>query len=115
VTIHTDSPAGDLSRLRIDRDAGPRRPWVTWAVLAILVAAGVVLYPSARAYVAERRAPEVEIGHATQVVTTAGGSTDLPVLVASVRGRPAQQRRGREDGGRIARSVRGGHASAGAR
>jgi putative ABC transport system permease protein len=28
VTIHTDSPAGDLSRLRIDRDAAPRRPWL---------------------------------------------------------------------------------------
>jgi len=104
VTIHTDSPAGDLSRLRIDRDAGPGRPWVTWAVLAILVAAGVVLYPSARAYVAQRGAPEVEIGHATQVVTTAGGSTDLPVLVASgyVVARHSSDV-GVKTGGRIAR------------
>jgi HlyD family secretion protein len=104
VTIHTDSPAGDLSRLRIDRDAGPRRPWFTWAVLAILVAAGVVLYPSARAYVAERRAPEVEIAHATQVMTTAGGSTDLPVLVASgyVVARHSSDV-GVKTGGRIAR------------
>jgi RND family efflux transporter MFP subunit len=52
-------------------------------VLALLVAAGVVLYPRARAYVAERQAPEVEVARATQVVAAAGGSTDLPVLVAS--------------------------------
>jgi RND family efflux transporter MFP subunit len=45
------------------------------------VAAAV--YPNARAYLAERRAPEVDVARATQVVTTPGGSTDLPVLVAT--------------------------------
>src|SRR4051794_34479453 len=77
------APVHDLERLRIDRDAAPRRPWLLWTVLALLVAAAVVLYPRARAYVAERQAPEVETARATQVVTTAGGSTDLPILVAS--------------------------------
>jgi HlyD family secretion protein len=52
-------------------------------MLAVLAVAGAVVYPTARAYLAERRAPEVEVAHATQVVATAGGSTDLPVLVAS--------------------------------
>ena len=51
--------------------------------MAILVAAGVAVYPSARAYVAERRAPEVEIAHATAVVAASGGSTALPVLAAT--------------------------------
>ncbi len=83
VTIHPEPPADDLSRLRIDRDAGPRRRWLLWAVLIVLASAGVAVYPNARAYVAERRAPEVEVGHATQVVATPGGSTALPVLVAS--------------------------------
>ena len=41
------------------------------------------MYPNARAYVAERRAPEVETARVTQVVTTPGGSTALPVLVAT--------------------------------
>jgi HlyD family secretion protein len=83
VTIHTESPAGDLSRLRIDRDTGARRRWVPWAVLLVLAAVGAALYPNVRAYVAERRAPEVETARVTQVVTTPGGSTALPVLVAS--------------------------------
>jgi HlyD family secretion protein len=82
VTIHSGTP-GDLSALRIDRDAAPRRPWLLWAMLAMLCAGGVVVYPRARAYVAERQAPEVELARATQVVTAAGGSTDLPVLVAT--------------------------------
>jgi HlyD family secretion protein len=77
------APVHDLERLRIDRDAGPRRPWLLWTVLALLVAGGVALYPRGRAYVAERQAPEVELARATQVVAVAGGSTDLPVLVAS--------------------------------
>jgi RND family efflux transporter MFP subunit len=77
------APVHDLQRLRIDRDAGPRRPWLLWTVLALLVAAAVAIYPRGRAYVAGRRAPEVELARATQVVTAAGGSTDLPVLVAS--------------------------------
>ncbi len=49
----------------------------------VLAAAGASVYPTARAYVAERRAPEVDIAHATQIVTPPGGSTDLPVLVAT--------------------------------
>jgi RND family efflux transporter MFP subunit len=77
------APVHDLERLRIDRDAAPRRPWLLWTVLALLVAAGVVVYPRARAFIAERQAPEVEIARATQVVAAAGGSTDLPVLVAT--------------------------------
>jgi len=77
------APVHDLERLRIDRDAAPRRPWLLWTVLAVLVAGGVVAYPRARTYVAERQAPEVELARATQVVSVAGGSTDLPVLVAT--------------------------------
>jgi RND family efflux transporter MFP subunit len=72
-----------LSALRIDRDAAPRRRWLPWAVVVALCAAAAALYPRARAYVAERQAPEVEIARATQVVAVAGGSTDLPVLVAT--------------------------------
>src|SRR6185436_96993 len=72
-----------LSRLRIDRDAPPRRPWALWLVLALMVAASVAVYPRARTYMAERSAPEVDVTRATQVVTTPGGSTDLPVLVAT--------------------------------
>jgi HlyD family secretion protein len=77
------APVHDLERLRIDRDAPPRRPWLLWGVVAVLCAAGVVAYPRGRAYVAEQQAPEVEVARATQVVAAAGGSTDLPVLVAT--------------------------------
>jgi HlyD family secretion protein len=52
-------------------------------VLVVLLAAGAAVYPTARAYLNERRAPEVDVARATQVVTTPGGSTDLPVLVAT--------------------------------
>ena len=83
MTIPSGSSAGDLTRLRIDRDAAPRRPWLLWTVLAVLCASAVIVYPRARAYVAERQAPEVEIARATQVIAAAGGSTDLPVLVAT--------------------------------
>jgi RND family efflux transporter MFP subunit len=83
VTIHSDSPLSDLSRLRIDRDTPRRRRWLPWAILVVLVAAAAAVYPSARAYVAERRAPEVETARATQIVASPGGSTALPVLVAS--------------------------------
>ena len=83
MTIHTDSPAGDLSRLRIDRDTGGRRRWVPWARPPRAGGRRGGPYPNARAYVAERRAPEVETARVTQVVTTPGGSTALPVLVAS--------------------------------
>jgi HlyD family secretion protein len=83
VTIHSQTPAGDLSRLRIDRDAAPRRPWLAWTIIAILAAAGAATYPTARSYVAERRAPEVEIARAVQLAATAGGASALPVLVAT--------------------------------
>jgi RND family efflux transporter MFP subunit len=83
VTIQTDPAGGDLARLRIDRDAPPRRPWLLWSVIALVCAGGVAVYPSARGYVAERRAPEVEVARATQVVTAHGGPAALPVLVAS--------------------------------
>ena len=83
MTIHSDSPVGDLSRLRIDRDAPPRRRWLPWAALVLLLAVGAAVYPKARAYLAERRAPEVDVTRATQVLAAPGGSTDLPVLVAT--------------------------------
>src|SRR6185436_3746336 len=70
-------------RLRIDRDAAPRRRWVPWTIALVVCAAAAAAYPRARSYVAQRQAPEVEVARATQVVTTAGGSTDLPVLVAT--------------------------------
>src|SRR5689334_20862252 len=72
----------DLSRLRIDRDAPPQRRWLPWLFLAAVVAAGAAAYPSVRAYVAERRAPEVDIARVTQIVQSTG-STALPVLVAT--------------------------------
>jgi RND family efflux transporter MFP subunit len=49
----------------------------------LLVAASAVVYPRARTYLAERRAPEVDVTRATQVIAAPGGSTDLPVLVAT--------------------------------
>jgi HlyD family secretion protein len=83
VTIQSESPAGDLARLRINRDTAPRRRWVPWAIAVVVCVGAVAAYPAARAYVARRQAPEVEIARATQVVPTAGGSTELPVLVAT--------------------------------
>src|SRR5262247_2361954 len=77
------SPDTDLSRLRIDHDAPPRRRWLPWALLLAALAAAAAAYPSARSYVAERRAPEVETARATQIVASPGGTTALPVLVAS--------------------------------
>ena len=74
----------DLARLRIDRDAPRRRRWLPWVVLLGLAGVGAGVYPSARAYVAERRAPEVEIAHASQLqAASSGGAADLPVLVAT--------------------------------
>jgi RND family efflux transporter MFP subunit len=104
VTIHSGSPVGDLSGLRIDRDAPPRRRWLRWLVLVVVLAAGAAVYPTARAYLNERRAPEVDVARATQVVTTPGGSTDLPVLVATgyVVARHSSDV-GVKTGGRIAR------------
>ena len=104
MTIQSDPPAGDLARLRINRDAAPRRRWVPWAVLVALCGAAYAVYPAARTYVAERRAPEVEIARATQMTPAAGGSADLPVLVASgyVVARHSSDV-GVKSGGRIAR------------
>jgi len=83
VTIHTESPAGDLARLRINRDAAPRRRWVLWAFLLFVCASAAAAYPRARAFIAQRRAPEVEVGRVTEITAVQGGSPDLPVLVAS--------------------------------
>ena len=70
----------------------------------MLCAAGVAAYPRGRAYLAERQAPEVETARATQVVTTAGASSDVPVLVATgyVVARHSSDV-GVKTGGRIAR------------
>jgi HlyD family secretion protein len=74
----------DLSQLRIDRDSAPRRRWLPWAALGVVVAAGIAVYPRARALLDERRAPEVEVVRTAQVIpTSGGGSAGLPVLVAS--------------------------------
>src|SRR5262245_51390592 len=94
----------DLRQLRIDRDAAPRRRWLPWTVLLGLAVVAAAVYPSARAYVEERRAPEVEIARATQAVAAPGGSADLPVLVAS--GYVIARKRsdvGVKTGGRLAR------------
>src|SRR5260370_13500284 len=78
------SPTADLSQLRIDRDAGPNRPWVAWIAVAVLVPGAVAGYPAARSYVAERRAPDVDVVRATQVASPADGSSGtMPVLVAT--------------------------------
>ena len=73
----------DLSRLRIDREGAPRRRWLPGAVVLVVAAAAAVAYPSARSYVAERRAPQVDVARATQIVASPSGSIALPVLVAS--------------------------------
>src|SRR5206468_482486 len=67
----------------IDRETAPRRHWLPWLVLLVFVALIAAGYPLARSYVAERRAPEVDVVRATQVVASAGGSTARPVLVAT--------------------------------
>jgi len=48
-----------------------------------VLAAGAAVYPSARAFVAERRAPEVDLAPVTQVVQTGGQPAAVPVLVAT--------------------------------
>lgn len=75
--------AGDLSRLRINRDAAPRRKWWPWILLLVLAGGGAAAYPSVNEYLADRRAPEVELTRATQVIATDGQPAALPVLVAS--------------------------------
>jgi HlyD family secretion protein len=86
VTISEERPASvtDLSRLRIDRDSAPRRRWVPWAVLVVLVAVAGWFYPSAREYYDRSRAPEVEIARATQIASpTSGVPAGVPILVAT--------------------------------
>jgi len=83
VTIHTEPPAHDLSRLRIDRDAPPRLRWLPWLTLVVIGAGALMLYPRARGYVALRAAPEVAVARVTQITPAPGASTALPVLVAS--------------------------------
>ena len=74
----------DLTPLRIDRDRAPRCRWLPWALLLGLAIVAAAVYPSARAFVEERRAPEVEVAHAVQpVASVPGGSAELPVLVAT--------------------------------
>jgi RND family efflux transporter MFP subunit len=52
--------------------------------LLFLAMVAAVVYPSARAFVEERRAPEVEVARAVQPVASApGGRAELPVLVAT--------------------------------
>lgn len=73
----------DLSRLRIRRDESPRRSWTPWLVLAGVVVLAAAAYPSAREYLAARRAPEVEVARATLVAVEHGRPAAVPVLVAS--------------------------------
>jgi RND family efflux transporter MFP subunit len=86
VTISEERPASvtDLSRLRIDRDSAPKRRWMPWAALVVLVAIAGWFYPSARDYYERSRAPEVEIARATQIAApTTGALAGVPILVAS--------------------------------
>ena len=83
MTIHTEPPTHDLSRLRIDRDAAPRLRWLPWLTVLVLGAGAAMLYPRVRAFVAARQAPEVEVAHVTQIVAAPGASAALPVLVAT--------------------------------
>jgi HlyD family secretion protein len=86
VTTSEERPASvsDLSRLRIDRESAPRRRWVPWAVLLVLIAVAGWFYPSAQEYYDRSRAPEVEIARATQVAApTSGGAAAVPILVAT--------------------------------
>jgi RND family efflux transporter MFP subunit len=83
VTIHSEPPAHDLSRLRIDRDAPPRLRWLPWLTLVVLGVGALMLYPRIRGYVAERQAPEVDIARVTQLSAARGSAATLPVLVAS--------------------------------
>lgn len=87
MAIHSDersASTGDLSRLRIERDAPRRIRWTPVVVVLALVAAAAAVYPSAREYYDRRRAPEVEVARATQVGTTSrGGTAPIPILVAT--------------------------------
>jgi RND family efflux transporter MFP subunit len=74
----------DLATLRIDRNAPRRRPWLPWLLLMVLAAGGAVVYPSARDWWDEQRAPEVDVVRVTQIAAPASGEAEaLPVLVAT--------------------------------
>jgi HlyD family secretion protein len=80
VTIQAD----DLATLHIDRDVARRRPWLAWVVLLALAGGAALAYPSAREWVDDRRAPEVDVVKAAGIATAASGGSDaLPVLVAT--------------------------------
>jgi RND family efflux transporter MFP subunit len=79
----SSAAASDLSRLRINRESAPRRRWLPWIVVLVLAAVVAGVYPSARSYLAERRAPEVDVVRATQMAAADGAAPALPVLVAS--------------------------------
>src|SRR2546430_10475502 len=91
VTIHTEPSGSDLSRLRINRDAPPRLRWLPWVAVVVLAVSAAGLYPRVRALVAERQAPAVDVGRATQNGTTPGGFTALALLLAT-RHRLARRR-----------------------
>jgi len=75
----------DLSRLRIDRDAPPRRRWLLWGVLLILAGiAAAIAVPRASRAIEKARAPEVSVEPARRLAgASPGQSADVPVLVAS--------------------------------
>src|SRR5205085_613590 len=102
--LHAVAPRARSAAVRLPRGAAPvdaprapRRRRVRGRGLTSSARA-------ARAYVAQRQAPEVEIARATQIVASAGGAPDLPVLVASgyVVARHSSDV-GVKSGGRIAR------------
>ena len=70
--------------MRIDRHAARRRPWLRWVARSALAIGAALAYPSARGWIDERRAPEVEIARAIEMAATSGGGPDQrPVLVAT--------------------------------
>ena len=76
--------ADDLATLHIDRDVARRRPWLAWVVLLALAGGALLAYPSARGWIDERRAPEVDVVKAAGMARAASGGSDaLPVLVAT--------------------------------
>jgi RND family efflux transporter MFP subunit len=78
------TPRADLSRLRIPRDEVRPRRWGRWIAAVLLALAAAALYAPARDYLAERRAPDVDVARVTRVATApGGGSASMPVLVAS--------------------------------
>jgi len=86
VTTSEERPVSvsDLSRLRIDRDSAPRRRWLPWVFLLVILALAAWFYPSAREYYNRSRAPEVEVARVSQITAAGnGGSTAVPILVAT--------------------------------